>query len=471
MNLLSNTIAAAPDCWMQDRLLDVTGHSNDADNPTELADWTSDGTVAYSAWAKLVVPVTTRVRIVTASSTIADTVLFLYDSPPSSGSSAIEINDDADSDKWGGWSSIDRELAAGTYWVAAIPFLGSGDIDLADGKYLYLSVRPLDGVSIRIKGQDVTDNFEIKTAQFTSQANGAAGSARLRFRDKTRTASFIPGSILTCDVHGDRQWNGYIRTIRRGFYTEGFEALNTVPRYLELVGADVNVLFPSRQTHSKVAPLGRTEFTAFPPGSADDAILLAYLRDFFDIEDDLITTWGITNVGSPSRDSSLQGLAGESMGSFFSLVSRNLGSVYYIDPERVVRYVDTETVTAPFDVSDQPLGTEEGVRSLEILPDGAKMLNDALVWGVGQGADHAVFSRVTDGASVAEYKLWQFGLYTPQMFRQATVDRVAEFLCEWLSGSSPWWQGSDAGGSVYDLSLWPLLQPGGQHHQPGVRLD
>ena len=53
------------------------------------------------------------------------------------------------------------------------------------------------------------------------------------------------------------------------------------------------------------------------------------------------------------------------------------------------------------------------------------MINDALVWGAGLGSDH----RLQQGHRrdlVADYKLWQFGLFTPQMFRQATVDRVAD---------------------------------------------
>ena len=362
MNLLSNTIAAAPDCWMQDRHLDVTGHSNDATTRPSSRRIRRMGLSRTRAWAKLVVAIfrtgSDHDRSVDDRGHAAASC-----TAPLRGQARARTRStttSAPATTWNHWSGLDITLAAGTYWVAVLPKLGAGDIDLADGKYLYLSVRPLDEVSIRVEGQEITDDVEIKSAQFSSQANGVAGSGDLPLsgssQDRQLRSRLDPD--LRCLWRPAVEW---VRTnVRRGFYTEGFEALNTAPRFLEVTGADVNVLFPSRQLHSKVAPLGRTELTAFPAGSDDDVILRAYLADFLDIEDDLLTTWGIVHVGTPAPDSALQGLAGESMGSFFNLVSRNLGSVYYIDPERTIRYADTETVTAPFDVSDQPPAPRRG---------------------------------------------------------------------------------------------------------------
>ena len=66
-----------------------------------------------------------------------------------------------------------------------------------------------------------------------------------------------------------------------------------------------------------------------------------------------------------------------------------------------------------------------GVRDVEISYDGGDLRNDVMIWGAGQGSAVPVFKRVQDAASITDHGRWQVGMLNQAVWRQATVDRIA----------------------------------------------
>ena len=203
-------------------------------------------------------------------------------------------------------------------------------------------------------------------------------------------------------------------------------------RYIELTGVDYNVFFHKRFLYDKLHPTN-AQMTVFPADTPDDEVLTYYTANHLDLGGDgLDTTSMIENVGTPSQDDEISGAAGWSWWSFLVHMRFHTGAIDYIDPDKRVVHTDVDTPTADFGISDDPNGTEVGCRELEIDFDAAEMRNDALVWGVGLGNREAVFSRVRDTAAITQHGLWQVGQFLPMVWRQATVDRIAD---SWGYGS------------------------------------
>lgn len=133
---------------------DVSSFTEDATDPTELTNWSSDGNSEYTAWVALQVDTEITLRIHTDDSGMIDTLLAIFGpsaSPPGSGDAPYHLSDDA----FGGSSdhgiksslhdsgghvngtnfstgsaySLDSEdgitLTPGTYWLVIWPYDGS----------------------------------------------------------------------------------------------------------------------------------------------------------------------------------------------------------------------------------------------------------------------------------------------------------------------------------------------------------
>lgn len=144
--LIQDTIANA-----QDGFPDAVGHgvvsttgqldifTTEADDPTEIGAWSGDSLGYYTAWMKLVIPVDAQVHIQVADVTnVTDTVMWLYDAPPTASSTFVQQNDD-DPDL-GLWSVIDAFITAGTYYLCVTPFDGAL-WDNSEGGQLSILVR------------------------------------------------------------------------------------------------------------------------------------------------------------------------------------------------------------------------------------------------------------------------------------------------------------------------------------------
>src|SRR6185503_11111842 len=90
---------------------------------------------------------------------------------------------------------------------------------------------------------------------------------------------------------------------------------------------------------------------------------------------------------------------------------------------------DVDTPTAEKSFSDHPAGGDEiGYREFTHVENGAGLVNDAMIWGAGQGSTRVAFARVRDQGSITAHGLWQFGEFTTQLYRQASVNKRADSL-------------------------------------------
>jgi hypothetical protein len=75
------------------------------------------------------------------------------------------------------------------------------------------------------------------------------------------------------------------------------------------------------------------------------------------------------------------------------------------------------------------LGTV-GYREMTITRDGSSLANDVLAWGLGYGSTSPVFDRAEDAPSEALHGLWQAATIRNGIYKQATIDRVAESILD-----------------------------------------
>ena len=234
----------------------------------------------------------------------------------------------------------------------------------------------------------------------TAAANGGIGTAKIAIKDFARNLSFATGYELTVDVEGRRLWGGFVMRVERKYYYEGRQRAAT-PRRLILRGADYNILLRRRVLFDPLSDTGAdpaypdTGVKAYAPDTHDDVIIKHYLQRYVDLAgDNLDVSSLIEYVGTPSTDDDYAGSPGWNLTQFLSDISRNIGSIFYVNPDRQVVYTDVDTPNAPFALVDRPIAPDEvGVRDLEIEFNGDQLCNDALVWGAGQGSNNMVFSR------------------------------------------------------------------------------
>lgn len=280
---------------------------------------------------------------------------------------------------------------------------------------------------IRYDGIDITTAVVITSARFTSSSNGRAGVCNLRIRDDGHVADIVQGRALSLDIGAVREWSGFVASVRRGYWfnSAGGKAPAVLERYFDVTGVDLSILFQKRVLYDKVDPT-KTQLSTFPAGTNDSEILLAYMASHLDLSGDGLGTSLIETVGTPSIDAAISGAAGWRWDDLMKLLTRNVGSLYYIDPDGQVVLTDVDTPNAPFGISDVPGSGEVGCRSLEIDSGAEAMVNDMLAWGVGQGFASPVFSRVPDEASIALHGRWQRAAMSQLVWRQETIDRIAD---------------------------------------------
>lgn len=302
--------------------------------------------------------------------------------------------------------------------------------------------------TIRLDEVDITGDVRFSDAQFSSQASGAPGLADLYVRDREHSRGpYATGAELTCDLGSTRIWGGYLRKVTREFpfaVSPTPDHARGTPRYWHLAGSDYNTLLNQRVIYNHINPvLGNVgtdiEFI-YNPGSYDDDVIRDIITKYTDLPADGISLTGVQRVGVVVFDvpgiTSGKGLkrgswpeiaaSGFTISQMLYTIARNTGAIFYIDPRKVLDYVDVDTVSSPYTLTDQPSGPfDVGYRELEILADGSKLDNDAFVWGTTLGSALVVFARSTDAPSVALHGRWQSGLPTAALYRQASANAVA----------------------------------------------
>lgn len=300
-------------------------------------------------------------------------------------------------------------------------------------------------VRIRVAGVDITPDVDYRRSRFTTGANGQAGIAEIWVRDLERTHAFVTGAEVLVSFRGVRQWGGYLASIRRQYvFPEGTGRIGDEPRYLLLDCVDYNVLF-NKRVFFKPGDADHMAVKHWPNGTWDAVVISELVRDFLTLEDDGLR-FDITHVGTPALpqiscdpnapDDFGIGSAGWTWGQVMQAISSQTGAVYYIDPDKVFRYVDDSVKQSRFGwsgLSDAPDNvTTIGYRDVEFTSDGTRLTNDHLQWGAGQGSDQMIFARTTDQDSIDEHGLWQSAEVRFDMWCQESVDLRGE---TWVYGS------------------------------------
>lgn len=282
------------------------------------------------------------------------------------------------------------------------------------------------GIVITFDGTDITDDVVIEEAEFVSIVNGQVGSCLLKVRDPNRDKSFTTGKRITLDILGNRVWTGYLSSVQRAY---AFESTSPLTRFLILRGADINILLKKRITFKQSAPTSMFGPT-YAPITKDSTAIAELVANWLDLSgDDLETGAYVQNVGDINIDQNANvWQAGWDWGSALSTIARLTQAIYYIDPSRNLVFTDVDTPNAPYGMSDTPGVGEVGYREMAVLYDGASMVNDALIWGVGGGSPTPVFKRETDATSISTHGTWQFGQTNSGVYKQATLNKIADSI-------------------------------------------
>ena len=271
-------------------------------------------------------------------------------------------------------------------------------------------------IEIRIGGVDHTGYVVYDRTTFTSVADGQAGTATVVLDDTEHdftAASFTSGDTLRLFIDGTCEWDGWVINISRTWPFEFDDTTDhtSVPRLWVLEGYDRNVLFEKRIMYNVADPTSTAGFRIWPEDTPDRQAILYGLENYVDLTGDgLDAVSGIKQVGSPGPyEEFTLGFNSAPMQMLFEDCARMTGGVYYIDPDRVIRYNDDRTVTSPFNLSDNPGAGEVGYREFDAGLDFNQAANEAIVLGAGYGSPNPVGVKYTDASSVATYGLWQWG--------------------------------------------------------------
>ena len=293
-------------------------------------------------------------------------------------------------------------------------------------------------VVIKLDGVDITaDVVFAQPTNFRSLADGQPGTAVVLIDDEQQ--AYIPddiraGMTLELFIDGQREWDGWAFKVRRAWPLPVDDTSQpvTVPRFWIIEGYDRNILFQKRFMYRIDDPANNEGFTIWPTDTSDKQAIDFALNNYVDLSgDDLDIESGIEQVASPGPfEEFTLGYVSAPLGVLFDDAAKITGAVFYIDPDRVLRYIDDRTVTAPFVLSDAPTAGQVGYREAEAAKDYTDAGNEALIWGAGLGSADPVFAKYTDTDRVALHGLWQYGELYVGAWQQQTVNRRARTYVE-----------------------------------------
>jgi hypothetical protein len=290
-------------------------------------------------------------------------------------------------------------------------------------------------VVIKYEGDDITDDVVFEQTMFRGIADGTTGTCSVLIDDAEHSYAngyFHAGGTLELFIDGERAWDGWVVGINRSWPLDPDDTtvIRTVPRFLRLSGQDRNILLQKRVMYRVDNPADHEGLKIWPEDTWDKTAIEYALEHYVDMSGDDIT-WNIDHVGTPGPyEEFTLGYVSAPMGVLFEDCSEITGAVYFIGPDRVGRYVDDMTVTAPFILSDVKGAGKVTYREVSADLDYTEAANEALVWGVGKGSDEAVFAKYTDSDSVNDHGLWQWGELYIGAWKQLTVNRRAQTYVE-----------------------------------------
>jgi hypothetical protein len=288
-------------------------------------------------------------------------------------------------------------------------------------------------VLILYEGDDITPDVVYSQARFTGRAGGQPGEAILRVKDADH--AYVPGyfhggGTLELYLDGVREWDGWVVGTSQiwAFPADDTRDVAQTPRFWVLRGADRNLLFTRRFIYDLADPANPLGLPTYPAATTDKEAIDDYLANYVDLTgDDIDVVSGIEEVSTPDPYAEFKiATVGGHFGLLFEDIVKMTGALFYIDPDRVLRYNDDVTVTAPFFLSDAPGDLGVGFRDGTIRPSADAMCNDYLIWGAGRGSPDPVFGRVEDADSIALHGRFQVGEVYEGAWKLESVTHRAE---------------------------------------------
>jgi hypothetical protein len=298
-------------------------------------------------------------------------------------------------------------------------------------------------VRIEVAATDITADVEFAQTNFTMRANGTPGNLTIRVKDTTHKYSFVAGSLVQCFLDDVLAFTGFLLRIRRGF---AFTVADTSAAKLgdliwTLEGTDVNILWSKRVTYNKAHPEqyplpSPSEHSAtvngydywWAEGSPGDVVVDYNLTHYTDLGE--LCTWdssSIQNVGSPNPDQTAYYNGGLTVAELMQIINRVPMGVYYIDPSFKVFWVDVDTPTTDYVLTDNPTASNHiGYRELTHNSNGSNLANEAMEWGSAMGDPTMGFARAYDDASAVRHGLWQWGEYRQNISKPDALQRRAD---------------------------------------------
>ena len=289
-------------------------------------------------------------------------------------------------------------------------------------------------VKIYVAGVDISSHVKWATATFTAKVNGSLGGCYFEVIDRDHSLNFVFGEEIQLFIDGVLRWGGWVQRPTRSFPFPVMVVKNpeTVTRTWAIEGIDYNAVFDKRIVHDLAKP---DRVWDYPVGTHDDTVI----NDIWNYLDMTGFTKDISRVGEAVFDipgvtgrSGKVASGGDSLRDVLTAIMRNTAGIFYVTPDKVVTYLDSDKINSPYSLSDKPYDAPNrvGYREMKVREDNSSMVNDALVWGAGYGTQKVVFSRHLDTPSKDAHGLWQAGNFVHGVYKQATANAISRSYVE-----------------------------------------
>jgi len=306
----------------------------------------------------------------------------------------------------------------------------------------------MSDISLLYDGYEIIQDTILADAYFESIAGGVAGQCRFRVKDAGNIdadfygfetnripagiaetpATFHTGLVIELRIDAQLVWSGVTTSVSREYFfdVDDTSDISTHQRFWLIEGMDWNVLFNKRVVWNVASP--SEAIPSFTGAEVDGEVVRQIMADYMDLSGDGISDAGVQNVGvlSPYLEPFNIGNPGDRWAAVMNRITGANGTIYYIDPDKVLQYRDVEVVTAPYALSDQPAvdaaANAIGYRDMIFWLSADQMANDVLIWAAGKGSEEMVFSRTTDDETSDLFGVWQIGEVARDIWRQETAD-------------------------------------------------